>query len=245
MKIAIFDDIENEAVFLKEMIFSWSRIHHRTGVVICIYTDIAVLKHDIDEGSLHDVFFLDIMTKESNSTGFRMAEYIRLNNTRAIIVFTTNSKEYMESAFEISTFRYLIKPLKKEKIYAVLDHINDMLSSHNLPAAVFQGEDSKLIVPYTKIVYIETVIRTHRVILHLTDGSAQSVSTAARSFSDLACELSSKDFLRCHKSYIINLNFLTGYDHSNAIMSYTDKIPIGRDYRMDFFNEILRFNKLL
>lgn len=75
----------------------------------------------INAGVNFDICFLDIEMK--NVSGMDIAKHIRKQEEhgtqRSIIIFVTGYREYMEEAFDVNAFHYLIKPVDTEKFSEV------------------------------------------------------------------------------------------------------------------------------
>ena len=244
MKIVIFDDNEKDLNELARTILSWKEQRGHSDIILNKYHSAHSLTFSLSDYDSYDVFFLDIMTEDDSSTGFRVAEAIHQRNHRAIIIFTTNSQEYYESAFEISAFRYMVKPLNPHKIYVALDEIYSRLKTINSNAFVFQSARQKLIIKSDQILYLESITTVHRAKLILTDGSVTEISLSGTSFSSLIDEKLSSDFCQCHRSYIINLNYVTKYSNHSIILQNDTEIPIGIKYRTQLTNHMIDHYKM-
>mgnify|MGYP003558029937 CR=1 FL=1 len=77
----------------------------------------------ISAGIDHDIYFLDI--EMGDISGIELAKRIRKeqgdSGKRSIIIFVTGFREYMEDAFDVNAYHYLVKPVKEEKFFTVLD----------------------------------------------------------------------------------------------------------------------------
>ena len=75
----------------------------------------------ISAGIDHDISFLDI--EMGDISGIELAKRIRKrqekSGKRSIIIFVTGFREYMEDAFDVNAFHYLVKPIKEEKFKEV------------------------------------------------------------------------------------------------------------------------------
>ena len=243
MKIVVFDDNEKDLNELVRIIISWKEQRGYSDIILNEYLSAGSLLLSLTDFNSYDVFFLDIMTEKDPSAGFRIAEAVHQQNRRAIIVFTTNSQEYYESAFEISAFRYLLKPLNPQKVYSALDKIYSKSRILTDDAFIFQSDRQKLVVGSDQILYLESITTDHRAKLFLTDGSVTEISLSGISFSSLAEGKLSGDFYQCHRSYIINLNYITKYSNHLIILQTGIEIPISRKYRNELTNRMIEHCK--
>ena len=123
MIIAVFDDRKKDRDELVGIISSWAEEKGHADVIIRQFSTIDNLRFALEDYRQPDIFFLDIMTPENTSAGFVLAEHIHSVNPQASIIFTTNSREYISNAFEISAFRYLLKPLDAARVCSALDQL--------------------------------------------------------------------------------------------------------------------------
>lgn len=243
MKIILFDDNLADLNKLNRLIEDWQRSTSCQDVIIRQFNSISELDFSFDDVLYFDVFFLDIMTPDSQSTGFRLAERIHLKNPRAIIIFTTNSREYMQNAFEISAFRYLLKPLEREPIYSILDKIYHSPSLRSQTHVVLPGIFQNEVIDSDRIVYIRARTSDHRADILLTDGKFVEVSLTGLSFSKIVKDCLPDDFIQCHRSFIINLNYVTGFDSRLVYLLNQYQIDVGKTYRDDLINKIINHHK--
>ncbi len=243
MKIVIFDDDQTDMQRLCHIIDEWKKDKRYSDVIMMRYNRISDLDFSLDELIFSDIFFLDIMTPESDSAGFVLAERIHLKNPNAIIIFTTNSKEYMENAFEIAAFRYLLKPLEKDKIENILERVYHSPSLRSRTKAVFPGIFQSEVIDMDQIVYIQAQMKDHRAEVHQINGRKTDISLVDFSFSSLPEKCLTDDFVQCHRSTIINLNYVTSFDHHSVWLLGKYEISVGRTYRSDLVNLIINHSK--
>lgn len=244
MKIVIFDDDKDDRIKLKQYIKYWMQENNHPDTIILEYQTVRELLFSLPDLLHADVFFLDIMTPEGIDSGYRVAEEIRRNNIRSAIIFTTNSIEYLEDAYELSAYRYLIKPLKKDKICSALDRL---VTSHltGKSSSIFHGSDGEFIIDNDRIEYIEAFTVRHAASIQLVDGTCLPIKLSS-SFSSLSSDVLSRDFVQCHRGYIINLGYIKGYNNISVTMSAPGKesvIPIGKQYRDLFISRLLAYYK--
>lgn len=243
MKIVVFDDNEKALTELVQIVHLWKEQRGYSDIILNKFLSADSLLFSLTEFNSHDAFFLDIMTEKDSCAGFRVAEAIHQQNRRAIIVFTTNSQEYYESAFEIAAFRYLLKPLNPQKVYSALDEIYSKSKTVTNDAFIFQSDRQKLVIGSDQILYLESITTDHRAKLFLTDGSVTEISLSGISFSNLAEEKLSGDFYQCHRSYIVNLNYVMKYSNHLIILQTGIEIPVSRKYRNELTTHMIEHYK--
>ncbi|MCH2231252.1 MAG: LytTR family transcriptional regulator DNA-binding domain-containing protein [Crocinitomicaceae bacterium] len=184
-----------------------------------------------------DLIFLDIQMPKIN--GFEMLELIDQNPG---VIFTTAFDEYAIKAFETSAIDYLLKPFTQERFdKAVQKWIFSRTSSadkeviantskkqpdEDLRIVVKEGTDIK-IIPTDSVLYIEAYddyVKIH---------TNQKYYVKKKTMIYYEKTLNTKDFLRIHRSYIININELTrieSYEKNSyrATLKNGAKIPISR-----------------
>ncbi|MGB4657578.1 MAG: LytTR family DNA-binding domain-containing protein [Mobilitalea sp.] len=158
-----------------------------------------------------EVVFLDIEMKESN--GLECAKIIADLEPKTKIIFATAHSEYRSEAFELYAFDYLVKPFNVERVNQTLDRIRKMSEPENtdhldkiikyekgLDKLLVKGKESMSFVDIKDIILVQrennsTVIYTQK----------DSFITSA-GLSDIEAKLDAEQFMRSHKSYLINVS---------------------------------------
>ncbi len=161
-----------------------------------------------------EVVFLDIGIKGQN--GIECARILTDLNPKVKIIFATAHTEYMSEAFELYAFDYLVKPFDLERVKRTLGRIVEQMLpkecepeekllsvQHRQDKLLVKGKESMSFIHIPDIILIQrennaTVIYTAK------DSYVTSVSMA-----ELEKKLDPEQFLRSHKSYIINLSCIS------------------------------------
>lgn len=185
-----------------------------------------------------DLIFLDIQMPKIN--GFEMLELIDANPS---VIFTTAFDEYALKAFEASAIDYLLKPFTKERFDQAVNKwkISNFISSsssvineipHKQPdeksRIVVKDGGTIHIIPTSSVLYLEAYDDYVKIF------TAEKYYLKKKTLTYYEQSLHAKDFLRIHRSYIINVNFLTRIDSFeknsyNATLTNQAKIPISRN----------------
>lgn len=161
-----------------------------------------------------DVVFLDVELGEDS--GLECSKIISDINPKTKIIFATAHAEYMPEAFEVYAFDYLIKPFKVERVSHTLERIKEFEEEtksvemdkivryeKGLEKLLVKGKESMSFVDIKDIILVQrednsTVIYTEK----------DSFTTSA-SLGEVEEKLDKDQFIRSHKSYIINISQIT------------------------------------
>ncbi len=182
-----------------------------------------------------DLIFLDVQMPKIN--GFELLELI--DNPPAII-FTTAFDEYALKAFEANAIDYLLKPFNKDRFDKAIQKFNSNLipkietDKIQLPAnntqqnrIVVKSEGKIKIIPTNEIQYIEA--NGDNVKIMSNEGSFSKNKT----MSYFEEQLSSNDFVRIHRSYLVNVSLVSridAYDKEShlAVLSNGIQLPVSK-----------------
>lgn len=159
-----------------------------------------------------DVVFMDIDL--GGDDGMECAKIMTELSPKVKIIFATAHSEYMANAFEIYAFDYLVKPFDMERVVRTLDRIRTQQEVVQTPETLVKSEkyQGKLLIKGKEqscLVSVEDIIFVER-----ADGSTRIVTKTEEyktslSLSDLEEKLDKEQFIRCHKSYIVNVSCIT------------------------------------
>ena len=191
-----------------------------------------------------DLVFLDIQMPKIN--GFEMLEL--LENPPPVI-FTTAYDEYAIKGFEANAIDYLLKPFSEDRLKKALDKFFakdhpisptlEQFSNHPLTRIVVKTGAKVKIIPVGEILFIQA------------DGDYIKIFTEQgsylknRTMTQLEKTLDPQNFIRIHRSYLIQLNQITRIEplqkeRYQALLRTGEKIPVSRSGYLKL-KEVLRF----
>jgi len=175
-----------------------------------------------------DVLILDINFK-SNISGIDIANKIRLSNKNAYIIFATGHLEYLILAYKCKTFDYLPKPISMENLETTILRLFNDIQSTSSKKSFIKINNKDTLVNADSIYYIEK--SKNKIIFRTTD-SEYCVSS---SFNKLMETLPS-NFVRCHKSFIVNIQNISAIRDNTIHFDKTDNLTcsIGQVYKKKF-----------
>ncbi len=187
-----------------------------------------------------DLVFLDI--EMPGHSGLELLDFFNPQDVHFSIIFTTAYNQYAVKAFKLSAIDYILKPIDPESVveavqryrhqqdrrtnYSVLkenlsiDQTNKKLAIHGVNTIHF--------IPLDTISYFKADGSYTHVVL--TNGTKILSSRSLKHFEQTLEEQVS--FMRCHKSFIVNLNDISAYlktDGGSLIMNQKDEVSISQD----------------
>ena len=189
-----------------------------------------------------DLIYVDINMPDLNGLDF-----VRSLEGSHYVIFTTAHAEHALEGFKLSAIDYLLKPFSYEEFQKATQKVISLVDlverCHAAESAVAQNEaessDKEFIsvkadyktqlVKISDIVYLESAGEYVR--LHLSDGT--KLVTLFR-LKNMESSLHASQFMRVHRSYIINLDYVSGYTKGRVFLTNEDYVPIGDSYKEQF-----------
>lgn len=184
-----------------------------------------------DENSI-DVLILGIKL-DSNLTGLDIAKRIRSKNKDCYIIFITSHIEFVFAAYKYKTFDYLCKPVTKETLEETILRLFEDVKSHSSNNKYIKLDNKNTLINGSTVQYIK---RDGMKLIFHTDTKNYSIYS---SFNKIQPQLP-KNFVRCHKSFIANINNINKLDPKANLVYFknNDTCDIGPKYKKDFLKEV-------
>ena len=155
----------------------------------------------MNAGRRFDVIFLDIYM--GGADGIAVAREIRKTDKKCRIIFATSSRERAIEGYEVRALQYLVKPINAESVGSALDLALETLSSGLSKTIQVQNRQGIFKIDPDDIVFAESNARVVTVIL-----KGQEPLQFYGKLDDFERECGDERFLRCHKSYLVNLDYV-------------------------------------
>ena len=215
--IAICDDNSYYHEILKHKINNYMNEKSIIDYDIACFTELDSF-YSFYKANKVDIVFLDIMINEKNSMNLTL-NTLNLRNTQ--VIFMT---AYPEAAYNISETHccYFLIKSKMNDIYltrAINRAINNLSPSQE-STIIIKGIDKNHVVNTQDITFVESF--KNNVIFHLIDNNAITVYASLKSYEESLPD----NFLRCHKSYLINTQHVTGFRPYKFILDSGNEIPL-------------------
>lgn len=172
-----------------------------------------------------DILLLDIQMK--GKTGMQLAKTLRENGNRVSIIFVTGSEDYLLEGYSVQPVNYLLKPVSEDALKKALETDLQLSRKANYIFLKMGGKSVSLLAD--KIMYIESF--NHSVTVFFPDGSVSYPLSLAAVQGELS---SDPRFYRCHKSFIVNMDYVREISRSGVLIGNGVQIPVGRSFLSAF-----------
>ena len=228
-KLAICDDSDTDRQYVSGLVNQWAANAGHT-VQISTFISAENFLFLYAEKKDYDILLLDI--EMGTMDGVMLAKCIRKENELVQIVFITGFPDFMAEGYEVSALHYLMKPVAREKLFAVLDKAAQNLNKNEKQLCISFDRQTEFI-PFSKITYIEA--QKQYVAVH-TDAREYRMKA---SLADTEKELD-EYFFKCQRSFIVNLRHVLQIGSDHVVLKSGTEVPISRGMAQKISKEIIR-----
>jgi len=180
-----------------------------------------------------DIIFLDIIM--GGLDGMRTAKMVREKAYDKLLVFISASRDYVFDAYDVEAFQYLVKPIDDKKLKSVLQKAVRKTKERSQAFLIVNRDRQKKKLFLDDIYYFE--IRGRMIEAHGIGG----IFSYYEQIGLLEKELQGKGFFRCHKSYLVNLKYVDGYNRQEIMLDNGERIVIAKRRYEAFCEGILQY----
>lgn len=171
-----------------------------------------------------DIIYLDILMGYIN--GMDTGKKLRALGCRSEIIYLTTSEDYVFDAYDISPVNYLVKAKTSTARFEEV-FLRAVTLAQKKETDMFACESGRVqkLIPFNEVSFFE--IRKRIVTVHYNGNETISFySTLAQ----LEAQLLHKNFVRVHRSYIVNLSYIANFAQNSLGLKTGVEIPIGVTY---------------
>lgn len=219
-RVAVCDDTEEERLRVAEHA---ELFFCEEGLAVHIDTYVTG-KELLDSGRDYDIYLLDVLMPVMS--GIETAEALAGKEKHPLVVFITSSLESAVDGYRVEAAGFILKPVQEADFKSTMQRV--MKRYLGVKQAVLSVVHNRVNVKLSleRLAWFEN--RLHRVFVRLTDGEVLSIN---QKLSELQLSLEEyPQFLRCHQSYLVNLEWVEKLEDSCFCMRDGQMIPISRNF---------------
>ena len=217
VNIFLCDDDANFTEYLKFCITK----HYGKKFRITIFNSCNDLINAIEaEENVPDILIMDINLKDGN--GIDTVERLQRKNPQIKVIYFTGLISYATAIFKTNPSYFLVKPLNENKLCEAIDKVFAEVTSDKDDSIIIKSNGSEIVLFHKDIIFLESQGR--KVKFHLNNGEKKEVYTK---IDDIQKELG-KNFVRSHKSFLINMQYITERTNNEFFLMDGSAVPISK-----------------
>lgn len=214
-RIAICDDRQEDREYVRQLTARWAQ-QRGNQVEMTEFCSAEQFLFSCPQPDF-DLLLLDIEMGEMD--GVSLAKQVRRTNELMQIVFITGYSDYITEGYEVAALHYLMKPVKEEKLFVVLDRAVERLHK-NTKVLTLETSEEMVRVPLYQVSALE--VQRNYVTVY-----ARQDYTVKKSLSELMEQLDER-FFRVGRSAVVNLNDISRVTRSDIYLTDGRSIPLPR-----------------
>ncbi|MGL5346262.1 MAG: LytR/AlgR family response regulator transcription factor [Peptostreptococcaceae bacterium] len=233
IKIGLCDDNNLHLNELYQILNSISKDKNISVEILKFNSGEDLINFNKKRNNYFDIIFLDVLMNGIN--GIDTAKYLNLMSPDSYIVFVTVSKEYALDSYDVNAYSYILKPFNYIKLETIfLNLINNIINNKKNIIYVKNNQDIYSL-NLNNIIYFESSLRK------LTAYSLNNEITFYEKLSVLENKLTCRNFIRCHRSYLVNIKYIKNIVSSDIVTTTGHTIPISKKYLKSIRNNFLEY----
>ncbi len=225
MRIALCDDDVQCGLQLHDLMSEYITLNPDKEIVFSIYSSAEELLNAVEKTGDFDLYILDIVMSGIN--GIDLALKLRDLGSSSKIVYLTSSVEFALDAFKVRAYHYILKPIKEDEFFSILNEITDVIALNNIKSFPVKTKEGTVKLSYDHILYAELCRRT--ITYHLINGKSIDSLTIRTPFSEAVQELMQDNrFVLCGTSMLVNLHHITSVENDMILFKSTHKVYVSK-----------------
>ena len=222
MRIAVCDDDPQDLTRVESL--TW-QIAEQEGLrcEVSAYINAESLLAAIQDGQQYQLLLLDVVM--DRMSGMALASALRARQDQTAIVFISSNLDMALSGYEVAASRFLAKPVQEDKLREALLFCYRSCSAARQEIVLPTSRGARRLLP-SEIIWAETWGRGVRITLQ--DGTEE----LNLKISDLERMLPARQFVLCHRAFLVNLDYVRYLRHCELELKTGDVLPVSK-YRQN------------
>lgn len=231
MKIAICD---NERKFIENIEKHIHIYAHNKGINLQVYSFAS--SHDLLLcNARFDIAVLD--TELDGVDGIKLGRLLKYRNPNIVLMYISSQRSSIDDVFELNALRFFEKPVDSNRFYKGLESAIKSVDQSNVYFFLKKdnGESIKTKVNISDIVYVEIENRKSKIV------TKRATYYSIDNIDYWRNNLISSYFISPHKSFIINMNYITAYSRDFVRLDDEYFVPVSRNNKTWFKNTVEKY----
>lgn len=235
IQIAICDDNFMDQLVLKHLLEKQIKDRHMECLIESYPNGQALL--DNYKRGKYDIIFLNVCMKKMS--GIEVGRIIRENDYKIELVYVSSETEHILESFEVFAMGYLLKPFDVAKIDIFFNYYFSKHPNPKTKLIKVKYKNLEYNIFYSNIIYVDSCDKT--VSFYTTNQGIISINDQLNRIEKL---LDDERFLRCHQSYIVNMDYVIKNQKDDFVLENEMMIPIRKKEKRALITTYLEYVEL-
>lgn len=185
-------------------------------------------------------FHLVIMNvRVDRERGIETAMQMRRNQYHGYLVFYSDSSHQALASYMVKAYDYLLQPVTPGALGSVLRAVCRELNAKSGPLLSIYMKNGVYMIRHQDIMFLES--SNHKLILYYRNGEVIRFTGKLDEFSRQFQSAGLRRFIRCHKSYLVNSDFILKIETDSFLLKNGRRIPISRSCKSEAFADFMNY----
>lgn len=231
MRIAICDDEK----FFRDTLKTELNQYASEFAADFVYTEFSSGDSLLSSNTDFDLIFMDYQMRTIN--GINTVDIMRKRNDKTIVIFITSFPDVVLECIKVQPYRFLTKPIDRGKLFEALDSFIQRYNSDAYVLVYDEENDKMKRLAEWDILYAEADNIYCKVI------TFDNCYLYKNTLSNFEKQLKSDFFYRAHRSYLINMNHVDTYSHSEIVLENGERALLTKSKHFNFQKAYMAFLK--
>ncbi len=167
-----------------------------------------------------DILIMDINLKDGN--GIETVKRIQNIRPKLKVIYLTGIINYATSIFETNPSYFLLKPINENNLIDAIKKVSHDIEFERTDRIVIKTNGSEIILYRKEIMYVESQGR--KLVIYMSDGKKNEIYEKM----DIIQEQLGVFFIRSHKSFLVNMKYITERTNKEFYLSNGKVLPISK-----------------
>jgi len=232
MRIAICEDDKVSRDFESVLINQWAE-KKQINITLDSFSSAENFLFEMEDKQEYDFLILDIQMGKMN--GFELAKTLRSRGFSGSLAFLTGITDYAVEGYEVDAVRYILKPVKEQNLFSVLDKVYSEFKKNEEEVYLLQIGNDVSKIPFGNIVYIEA--RGHYVHLQGVGFEKEWKSN----FGSVSPDFDNRGFFCLRRGLLVNLAHVLKITKTECTLTSGEILPVARNNYDDLNRAFIEF----
>jgi len=239
MRIAICEDDQASRDFEKLLISRWGQAN-QVNITVDSYSSAENFLFESEDRLEYDLLVLDIQMGKMN--GFELAKTLRARGFSGSLAFLTGIMDYALEGYEVGAVRYILKPVKEENLFSVLDKVFSELKTRKEEVFLLHIGNDLSKIPFKNIVYVEA--QGHYVHLKGIEAGGNAFEKEWKAnFGSVSNQLENQSFFCLKRGLLVNLSHVVKITRTECTLTSGETLPVARNNYEELNRAFIDFYK--